>query len=251
MKRLSTRLLKILIVPVLILALAAVAQADSAPTATGPGGDGGHPILNTSRVTPPIATSVLVLAADDVTLIMGELSALGIPAVNYFDARSVTPTLAQLTPYDAIVFVTNFVPADPVALGDVVADYVDAGGGVVMGVFSWFGSPFGVEGRILSPNYSPFEQVGPSLYTTSCIARPVHQFPPLLQFVHNACDGFRDDVIVEPGALELAQWLDGSPFVAINHDGNVVGINSYPGDQRQLTGEIPQIFYNAANYVAQ
>ncbi|MDH7564380.1 MAG: hypothetical protein QHH24_05840 [Candidatus Bathyarchaeota archaeon] len=47
-----------------------------------------------------------------------------------------------------------------------LADYVDLGGGVILATFVWYGSPFGLEGRIMG-NYTPFERVGGSLYTTA------------------------------------------------------------------------------------
>src|SRR5688572_28022557 len=40
-----------------------------------------------------------------------------------------TPTLAQLLQYQAVMCWTNSTPADNVAWGNVLADYVDAGGG--------------------------------------------------------------------------------------------------------------------------
>ena len=255
MKRLSGRLLKILIVPVLVLVLAAVAQADSAPDATGPNGDGGHPIVNTSRTTPPIATTVLIAGAfvnGDGTTLKSELLALGTPVVDLFDTNAGTPSVDLLNGYDAVILWGRTPFDNATLLGDNLKAYVDGGGGVVLGTFAWYSPNFDVEGGIQGPGYSPFEEAGPSLYTDACLGSPVHTFPPIMAFVHNACDNFRDNVIVEPGALGLAWWADGAPFVAINHNGNVVGITSYPGDNRNqfFSGQIPQIYYNAANHVA-
>ena len=210
MKRLSTRLLKILIVPVLILVLAAVAQADSAPTPTDPAGDGGHPILNTSRVTPPIANSVLLAVSDvdtaNLTTLQSELLALGITTVDLFSAISATTTLAQLLNYDAVITWSNGIFQDPVAMGNVLGAYADAGGGVVLGNFVWY-APFDLGGAIQGPGYSPFEEAGPSLYTDACLGTPVHTFPPIMTFVHTACDYFRDNVIV--GARRARSGLVG------------------------------------------
>ncbi len=57
-------------------------------------------------------------------------------SVASLDARIGTPSLAQLLPYDAVLLFTDAVFADPVALGNNLADYVDAGGGVVNMAFS-------------------------------------------------------------------------------------------------------------------
>ncbi|HVL39691.1 MAG TPA: PEP-CTERM sorting domain-containing protein [Fimbriimonadaceae bacterium] len=47
-----------------------------------------------------------------------------------------TPTLAELLQYDAVLHWTNDSNDNSVALGNVFADYVDAGGGVVVAVFA-------------------------------------------------------------------------------------------------------------------
>ena len=47
-----------------------------------------------------------------------------------------TPALSTLLQYDAVLHWTNDSNADSVSLGNVLADYVDAGGGVVVAVFA-------------------------------------------------------------------------------------------------------------------
>jgi len=71
----------------------------------------------------------------------------GVTGVDLFDASSGTPTLAQLQPYNIVVAFSNNPYADPVAMGDVLADYADTGGIVVGLNFDWFGPPFGLDGR--------------------------------------------------------------------------------------------------------
>ena len=253
MKRLSTRLLKVLIVPVLILVLAAVAQADGAPRVSdgGGGGDGPHSIVNTSRSTPPIANSVLLAVGNPATDLQSQLLALGITTVDIWDTCTSTPTLAQLTPYDAVVSFPDCPYQDPLALGNNLADYVDGGGGVVLGAAVWFGGSFDLLGRIQDPGYSPFVSAGPFPFTPACLGTPVHQFPPIIAFVHTVCDGFRDDVAVEPDAFGLAWWDDGFPFVGVNHAGTVVGITAFPIDFPNNSGDVTQVFFNAINWVAQ
>ena len=51
------------------------------------------------------------------------------------DAVGQTPTLADLLPYDGVLTWSNASFQDSIALGDVMADYVDAGGAVVVAVF--------------------------------------------------------------------------------------------------------------------
>ncbi len=47
-----------------------------------------------------------------------------------------TPSLATLMQYDAVIVWSNVSFVDSVAMGDVLADYVDAGGGVVVALFA-------------------------------------------------------------------------------------------------------------------
>ena len=47
-----------------------------------------------------------------------------------------TPSLATLMQYDAVIVWSNVSFVDSIAMGDVLADYVDAGGGVVVALFA-------------------------------------------------------------------------------------------------------------------
>jgi len=53
-------------------------------------------------------------------------------AVDAFDASAKTPTLSDLKPYTAVLLFNNVKFASPSALGDVLADYWDGGGAVVL-----------------------------------------------------------------------------------------------------------------------
>jgi hypothetical protein len=57
-------------------------------------------------------------------------------AVDIINAATTTPTLEQLQAYDAVITWSNVDYQDEVALGSVLADYVDSGGGVVVAVFA-------------------------------------------------------------------------------------------------------------------
>src|SRR5436190_11678494 len=57
----------------------------------------------------------------------------GVTQVDLFDAGAATPTLQQLQQYDIVFTFSNNVWADSVAIGNVLADYEDGGGVVVVG----------------------------------------------------------------------------------------------------------------------
>lgn len=80
--------------------------------------------------------AVLVVAADDPGFaadVQAQLAGTGdFTQVDLFAADVDTPTLAELTPYQAVLVYSDLVFANPVALGDVLADYYDGGGRVVL-----------------------------------------------------------------------------------------------------------------------
>lgn len=99
---------------------------------------------------------VLLVAADIDTVVVDVQSKLGatgrFASVDIFDANAGTPTLAQLQGYDAIMVWSNLTFNSPTALGNVIAQYTDSGGGVVVAVF---GNAIGssISGRFDTANY--------------------------------------------------------------------------------------------------
>jgi hypothetical protein len=75
---------------------------------------------------------------------------------DYYDARAGVPTLDFLTGnYDCVIVWANFAFFDNVAYGNVLADFVDAGGNVVLGSFCTYTSGNFLSGRIMTAGYSP------------------------------------------------------------------------------------------------
>src|SRR5262249_22039984 len=89
--------------------------------------------------------SILVMSANDNTEYVKSALAssplLTGVTIDTFNSYTGTPTLAQLQQYDAVLNFTNYPPTNPSALGNVLADYVDGGGGLVLATFS-FSSPW-------------------------------------------------------------------------------------------------------------
>lgn len=156
---------------------------------------------------------------------------------NYENGGGVTPTI--LANYDAVVVMADQSWPDPVALGDLLADYVDAGGRVVETVFTLYcelnGS--GLEGRWASRGYGALvgnvtcEQLsdGPLGIT------PVVPGSPFLTGglgFDGGTSSYRNTVDLGTGATLVATWTDGldTPFMAYKAVGTgfVVGLNFYP-----------------------
>jgi hypothetical protein len=165
--------------------------------------------------------------------------------VDTFDVSTSTPSLSTLLDYDAVLVFSDYPCADAIALGDVLADYVDVGGGVVLATFAWYGSPFGLEGRIMT-DYSPLERTGGSLYANATLDW-YDSGHPIMEGVSAVKGYYRDNVGLTAGAALVANWSDGYPFVATK--GHVVGVSLFPveraGDPEEWTGDVPTLFHNA------
>ena len=80
--------------------------------------------------------------------------------VDVYSAMSpaTTPTLTQLQQYAAVMTWPNYKYTDSVEMGNVLADYVDSGGGLVVCAFAYMTDAWGLAGRIATGSYLPFTQ---------------------------------------------------------------------------------------------
>lgn len=158
-------------------------------------------------------------------------------SVDTFDANTSTPTLAQLLPYDAVLlFSDNFI-ADPATLGNNLADYVDAGGGVVNMAFSTtsFSTP---EGR-WDPGYLSIAAGGTVVTGESNLdmASISDQNHPILIGVgsfNGGTNSFRaNQNSVVPGASVIARWTGGNVLVSAGPLPGRVDLNFFPVSNAQ------------------
>ncbi len=180
-------------------------------------------------------------SADSLTSILTGFPDIG--TVNFFNAASGTPTLAELQQYDVAIVWSNYYYNDKVALGDVLADYVDSGGKVILQVASWYGPNWNLQGRLISEGYSPFVQdgVNGNHYSTASLGL-YDASHSIMAGVSTMSDYLRDSVVLTTGAELVAGWNDGEEFIATKE--SVVGINSWPGDGHSWTGDYPTILHN-------
>ncbi|MEZ6234519.1 MAG: hypothetical protein R3B68_10055 [Phycisphaerales bacterium] len=114
-------------------------------------------------------TSVAIVAADsaaNLADVQAKLAGTGLfTTVDVISVVSLTPTLADLQQYDSVITWTNQTPLSNVDLGDVFADYIDAGGGVVVTVFanSTTTATRIIRGRFDTDNYHIIVPAGGSL----------------------------------------------------------------------------------------
>lgn len=223
------------------------------------GGCGGG---STGGEDPPGPLNVMLLHAwDDPTGreadVIAKLEALGLVVVN-FDGGAATPTLGQLQSVDAVLCSSDLVFLDGAALGNVLADYVDAGGALVVAVFS---TQFGIDGRYDSADYRAIpeapDQSGDGPITLG--ATTTHPILTGVTTISGGSQSFRAlATSIHPQATLVASWSDGTPLVAIRTDlgGRRADVNLYPPTDdvasgwQSAAGDGIRLLANALSWVA-
>jgi len=170
--------------------------------------------------------------------------------VTRFGISSTLPPLYQLLIFDCVIATGSFTVCDPVAYGDLLADYVDEGGGVLcvreamLGSYSYYESA--PTGRWEAEGYCPYECISSLLINEDMdliIDQPSHS-------IFDGVDGV-DDVplrvrtALRSGAYELAHFVDAGG-VAVNEDETVVGVNYSAENDPYWTGDGWLLLANAA-----
>ncbi|MBM3960953.1 MAG: hypothetical protein FJ306_03505 [Planctomycetes bacterium] len=145
-----------------------------------------------------------------------------------------TPTLTTLLQYDAILTFTNGTPANNVALGNVFADYVDAGGGVVVAVFANSTTTAGrnIGGRWQNGYEVILDQSGNASGaggTLGTVQVPGH--PSMIgvtSFLGGSVGSRPNGTALEVGAFVVAEWNNGKILVAQGANPNRIDLGFYP-----------------------
>ncbi len=198
-----------------------------------------------------VPPNVLLLHADDdASVIQALLQAYGdLGSVDVYNARTSTPTLAELQAYDVVVTWSNYIYGDTTAIGNVLADYVDGGGKVINMMFAMGTHGWQMGGRFMSENYTAMN--GTSLsFATICLGT-YNAGHPIMAGVTNVCEYYRmTGTYLTAGSSDIAQWADGLLFVAAKDNQTVVSINGYVGYNYQWTGQMPDVVHNAILWLA-
>jgi len=167
-----------------------------------------------------------------------------ISIVDVYDARLSTPTLNELLEYHSVIVMNNLTFNNPISIGDVLADFVDLGGGLIL-TNATFVSGWEIRGRLLNEGYIPFNiGHGPIGYSTLGNFSVSH---PIMQRVSTAEADVLAYVTVANDAELIAEWSSGFPFVATKGL-SVVAVNIFVAEGGYWTGDIPLILCNAINW---
>lgn len=151
--------------------------------------------------------------------------------VDPISAYDNTPTLGQLSGYDAVLVYSDYGFQNNVAMGDVLADYVDGGGRVVVGALAFWTSDhtLGMGGRLSTGGYLPFTQGGQTVGGSNQHLQADLPNSPYLANVNSFSGGqfaIQNSIALATGATQIAHWPSGAPLVAVKR--RVVGLNMYP-----------------------
>jgi hypothetical protein len=181
--------------------------------------------------------------------------------VDIINVATATPTLTQLQAYDALICWTNTTPANNHAWGDVLADYVDAGGGVVVTVFAnstttptrFIGGRWQMGYEVIKDQSGNFTGAA-SLGT---VAQPGH---PVMAGVTSFTGGTQSyrptGTALEVGATLIASWSDGKVLVAEGMNPKRVDLGMYPPSSScgatnwSVATNGAELMANALTYVA-
>jgi len=148
-------------------------------------------------------------------------------SVEVIDVNAATPTLEQLQTYRGVLVYSRNAFFDSAAMGNVLADYVDSGGGVVVAVFALFesGPSASIGGRFASQNYFAIQPGASSSGGVEFGLGAADFDHPIMQGVSSFNGGtgtFRVDTLaVVSGATTVARWSDTKPLVATREIGGV------------------------------
>ena len=162
------------------------------------------------------------------------------------------PTLDEILPYHIVIVGTNYFNSHSEEIGDLLADYMDAGGNVLMmqaGFDTSYGDQAGIAGRWESDGYTPMDR-GPAYYWNENLGLIYVPGHPIFDGVASVVGGLRaGSYSTTTGAERIADWTDGTVMVATKENPMVANgamacaLNLFPyqiygyagGDWVQLT----------------
>ena len=184
-------------------------------------------------------------------------STAALAAIDEFDASIGTPALAQLRPYGALLVYSDAPFKDPVSLGNVLADYFDAGGSVVLAAFADAAPATAVQGRFGTADngYLLIEAAGQEQPSDALGSVLEPQSPLMLGVTRlTAQSAYRSRGSARPGAVSVAEWKGGRPLVLRGSvkARNIAALNLFPPSVRAradlLSGDLAALLRNALLY---
>ncbi|MHA2402604.1 MAG: hypothetical protein ACXADH_06385 [Candidatus Kariarchaeaceae archaeon] len=160
------------------------------------------------------------------------------------DISQYVPELQELLDFP-LIFVWTFETIEsPVSIGNILADYIDAGGKIIMASYSFSDPDIDIEGRFIDEKYSPFVKNGSADIEREYDRSSTHEiFQNVARF---ATTIETNPVTLDETAKLVASYYDGVPFVAIK--GQVIGMSAYPNPS-YMDGDYSILIANMISYL--
>lgn len=167
-----------------------------------------------------------------------------------------TCTAAELLDQDVIVVYSDQAFVDPSGLGDMLADFVDQGGAVIIATNALAQGTEGLGGRFMNEDYSPLKSASATSAGAASALGVYSATHPLMSGVSSASALSHLDVFTTGGDVEVvAAWGSGEEFVAVKRQepapiaGRVVAVNA-PLEDGQWSGDVDEIVTNAIQWLS-
>ena len=200
---------------------------------------------------------LLLTPDDDISDVEAMLAFPDINVTRFPESSLPSISLADVEGYDVIITTNNTKWQDgggisPTAVGDLLADYIDQGGKVIVSNFAYDYAGWELAGRFITENYGPFTQATTDLtgsVNLGTVHTPEH---PVMEGVSSIGNSYLwQNPGLASGATLLADWADGNHFAAAND--NVVAVNILPSDgagSPGWTGDLPTFYHNAITWLS-
>ena len=180
-----------------------------------------------------------------------------ISGVTTINVSALTPKLEELKVFDAVIVYSNYAYRDNQALGDVIAEYTELGGGVVTmngeNILFANSENWSLGGKWKANDYSIFEPESQYSRESSDLGEIKMPSHPLINEVKSFKGLFRiSHSEAKENSSLVASWEGGSPLVTFRNDmGAVVDLNFFPThDQWEKSTDGMQLIENALNWTS-
>jgi len=160
--------------------------------------------------------------------------------------------LSQLQGFDVVIVTPNSQFSQPENIGNVVADFADAGGGVILTEFCT--QPISqLTGRIMQSDYSPFSLSATSNDALTSTLGTVY-LPGSELFtgvtLSQVQTQFQSDPGVNSGAVLVADWASGRKAIAYRdlEESRIVSLNLFPDEAYTTNVNTRRLIANAVEF---
>ncbi len=159
------------------------------------------------------------------------LNGMDIDGLSVVDAEYITPLTRYMQNFEVVLVATGLEIADPAALGDNLSDYVDGGGGLCLFPGALVSvDAFGLDGRIIGPDYSPLAKTIGTSTPNAVTASSFASHPITDGLTSLSANVFLNFTATQGAGQSLGTYDTNHLIGAYRDDKPIAVINVFPGD---------------------